>query len=594
MSTAPRGMSIQEGYRFYRDNVLFVNRRYQRKLVWTESEKARLIESVLSGFPVPLILLAEQPRSGGEIGYEIIDGVQRLNAIFSFIENAFPMKGLYFNTGEFARAKQLAENGAFSLADPGQPRLSREDCANLLDYQLAVTIYKPSNDGEVTEVFGRINSGGRQLSDQEKRQAGLVTPFATLVRQLSAEIRGDASRDVLTLVEMPEISIDSKRARQNYGLTAEDTFWCKLGIINNHDLRNSEDEEIVADLAASILLNEPIALSRELLDEIYTSGSPTQKMLEEKLTLHTDDRLRREIKGTLSVLRETIEAYSKEKNALRSLVNPGSGGNPIKAAFYSIFMAFFELTVKQQQSPCDPVAILQGLRNLQQQLVRSAHHALTKDRRQNIDKTIGLIQRYFVRRDPPAFSHGPGLALDLENALRRSIIETARYECKQGLLRLSGRREYDEDLLNRLPEIVCGIANVGPDSNGYLYIGVADKAADAERIRQLDGVTAEKVGQRFVVGIERECKLLGATPEAYVRRIVERIRSSGLSEPLKSQVLSHIDVIEYRGRSVVRLVVLKQKGVSFVGEDAFTREDSNTVEVRGPRLLAVQATFKRA
>jgi len=586
-------MSVQEGYRLYRDNILFVNRRYQRKLVWTEVEKAKLIESILAGFPVPLILLAEQLGFGGESGYEIIDSVQRPNAIFSFIENAFPMKGQYFNTGEFARAKQLAENGAFSLADPTQPRLCREDCANLLDYQLAVTIYKPSNVREVTEVFGRINSGGRQLSDQEKRQAGLVTPFATLVRQLSAEIRGDASRDILTLVEMPEISIDSKRARQNYGLTAEDTFWCKLGIINNHDLRNSEDEEIVADLTASILLDEPIALSRELLDEIYTSGSPIQRELEEKLTIYTDDRIRREIKGTISVLRETIEGYSNEKNALRSLVNPGSGGNPIKAAFYSIFMAFFELTVKQQQSPSDRAAILESLRNLQQQLVRSAHHALTKDRRQNIDKTIGLIQRHFVRRDPPAFSHGPGLALDLENSLRRSTIETSRYECKQGFLRLSGAREFDADLLARLPKIVCGIANVGPDSDGYIYIGVADKATDADRIAQLDSVVPERIGQRFIVGIERECKLLGITPELYVRKIVDSIRSSGLSEPLKSQVLSHIDAIEYRGRSVIRLVVLKQKAVSFVGDDAFTRENSNTVDVRGPRLLSIQETFKR-
>lgn len=300
MSTAPRGMSIQEGYRLYRDKVLFVNRRYQRKLVWTEGEKAKLIESILSGFPVPLILLAEQP-TGTTIGYEIIDGVQRLNAIFSFIENAFTVKGAYFDIDEFARAKQLAKSGAFQQVDSDRPKLPRADCANLLDYQLAVTIYKPSDEGEITEVFGRINSGGKQLSDQEKRQAGLIAPFATLVRQLSAEIRGDTSRDVLSLVEMPEISIDSRRARQNYGLTAEDTFWCALGIIRNNELRDSEDEEIVVDLAASILLNEPIALSRELLDEIYDPASPLHRKVENALSIYPEERLRREIKGTLSL-----------------------------------------------------------------------------------------------------------------------------------------------------------------------------------------------------------------------------------------------------------------------------------------------------
>jgi hypothetical protein len=49
MSIAPRGMSIQEAYRHYRDDQLIVNRRYQRKLVWSTSEKAMLIDSILKG-----------------------------------------------------------------------------------------------------------------------------------------------------------------------------------------------------------------------------------------------------------------------------------------------------------------------------------------------------------------------------------------------------------------------------------------------------------------------------------------------------------------------------------------------------------------
>lgn len=214
MSTAPRGMSVQEGYRLYREQALFVNRRYQRKLVWTEPEKARLIESILKGFPIPLILFAEREKTTPPT-YEIIDGLQRLNAIFSFVENAFPIEKRYFDIEQFARAKQLSENGVFSIAPNGLPRLSPKECADLLDYQLAVTIYTATHQTEVTDVFGRINSGRKQLSDQEKRQAGSLTPFAMLVRQVSAEIRGDASKDILALSEMPEISIDSKRARQN-------------------------------------------------------------------------------------------------------------------------------------------------------------------------------------------------------------------------------------------------------------------------------------------------------------------------------------------------------------------------------------------
>ncbi len=65
MSSAPRGMAIQEAYRHYRDGNLWVNRKYQRKLVWTTEEKERLIDSILKGYPIPLLLLAERPQLHG-------------------------------------------------------------------------------------------------------------------------------------------------------------------------------------------------------------------------------------------------------------------------------------------------------------------------------------------------------------------------------------------------------------------------------------------------------------------------------------------------------------------------------------------------
>jgi len=591
MSTAPRGMSIQEGYRLYREEALFVNRRYQRKLVWTEEEKARLIESVLKGFPIPLILLAERAKNTPP-SYEIIDGLQRLNAIFSFIENAFPVGGRYFDVDQFARAKQLSVAEVFRVAPADNPRLSPKECADLLDYQLAITVYMASGQQEVTDVFGRINSGGKQLSDQEKRQAGLLTSFATLVRQLSAEIRGDASKDILSLPEMPEISIDSKRARQKYGLTAEDTFWCKQGILRNSQLRDSEDEEMVADLAASILLGSPIARSRELLDELYDPESDLFKAAENALTVYSPSRLINEMKVTFSVLRETIEAFSPEQNTLRTVVNPGSA-NPIKAAFFAIFMAFFDLLVKQQRSPTDARSILQALANLHSDMITTAHYSKPEDRIKNIDKTTGLVQKFFVSRDPPALTHGPGLALDFENSLRRSSIETGRYEFKQGLLRLDDKRSFDSRLLARVIETICGIANIGIDVPGFVYIGVADNETDAERVRELDSVTAERVGQRFVVGIDREAKIQNKTIEHYVSHLVASIRSSELSEPLKAVILSQIDTVDYRGKTVVRLVVPPQHEMSFVGNDAFTRVGSSTEKVEGKGLLSLNSRFKK-
>lgn len=85
MTPQIKGESIQSLYRLYNNEKLLANRRYQRKLVWTIEEKQSFIDSIIKGFPIPIILLAEVGEAG-DIKYEIIDGMQRLNAIMSFIE----------------------------------------------------------------------------------------------------------------------------------------------------------------------------------------------------------------------------------------------------------------------------------------------------------------------------------------------------------------------------------------------------------------------------------------------------------------------------------------------------------------------------
>lgn len=59
MSITPRGMSIQEAYRTYAEGKFLVNRKYQRKLVWTVDEKEFLIDSIIKDLPIPLVLLAQ-------------------------------------------------------------------------------------------------------------------------------------------------------------------------------------------------------------------------------------------------------------------------------------------------------------------------------------------------------------------------------------------------------------------------------------------------------------------------------------------------------------------------------------------------------
>ncbi|MBN8835399.1 MAG: hypothetical protein BGO53_13005 [Sphingobacteriales bacterium 39-19] len=586
MSLTPRGMSIQEAYRLYRDNSFIVNRKYQRKLVWTVEEKQFLIDSVLKGLPIPLILLAQI----GDKKFEIVDGLQRLNAMFSFIENGFAFNDKYFDVNQFARAKQIAEAGEFSFETDPEKLLDPKNCANLLDYQLAVTTYAADDESIVTEIFGRINSSGKQLSYQERRQAGSTDDFASIVREISSEIRGDSSGDIVLLKDMPAISIDSKREKIGYGLSADDIFWCKQGVIWKTHLRDSEDEEIIADIVASIVFGQPIPKSREYLDDLYSSEEELHKEVVLQLNKYGKERIKHEIKVTFSVIRDILEK-SNPVQRLNKIVNPGNA-NAIKASFYSIFMAFYHLVVKEEKSPDNYDKILEAVAGLQKQMISTAHYSTTDDRIKNIDKTTGLIQRYFVKKEPALLKHGAGLAIDFENSIRRSKIETNRYECKQGFVDLSAQRQIDNNLQNVIIETICGIANLGPHSEGYIFIGVADKKADKDRIEALDGIVAQNINTRYVVGIDRELKFFGNKEDNYINFLLGNIQKSKLSEPLKTQMLSQVDVVDYNGLTVIRLKIPSQKELSFVDKDCFYRENSQTIKVEGQRLISLYELFR--
>jgi Protein of unknown function DUF262/Putative DNA-binding domain len=590
MSIVPRGMSITEAYRLYRSGDLLVNRKYQRKLIWSIEEKSKLIGSILKGYPIPLILLAERPQIHGSGKYEIIDGMQRLNAICGFIENLYSFDTKYFDVNEFPYAKQLAEDSIFESIKENK-YLPRKECADILDYQIAVTTYTAMDEADITEIFGRINSGGKHLSTQEKRQAGVTSPFPEVVRTISMKLRGDDTAKTLRLFDMPQISIDSKKNNQGYGIQAEETLWCKQGILSISDLRDSKDEDMIADITASILLEQPLSRSTEKLDALYDENTNEFRQIENALAIYGADKLEGDIVKTFSIVGETIDIYSQDPKCLLNIVNPGVS-NPIPQAFYTIFMAFFSLIVNSEKQPADPHKIIESLKGFQKKLDLSRRYATTKDRTNNINQTKGLIQDYFVKnKDNQSLGQGAELTQSLKNSLLRSKIETAKYECKQGLLNLSHDRKSNQNLLPRLIDTICGIANSDPKSDGYIFLGVADKVEDARRVEELDGIEPIEINNRYIVGIDREAKILNKTVEKYVETLINTIRDSGLTDPLKTQVLMKIDIICYKKLSVVRIHVPPQDSVSFVDDKAFTREHSSTIEAKGPQLLAINKLF---
>lgn len=131
-----KGESIERIFGNYQAWRYIVNRRYQRKLVWTLDEKRRFIDSILSGYPVPIVLLAER-KNPSQGQFEIIDGMQRLNAIFSFIENEYAVDGKFFDLNTMAESKALLDAGKLKQKEP---MLSRDACVQIASYTVPLSI----------------------------------------------------------------------------------------------------------------------------------------------------------------------------------------------------------------------------------------------------------------------------------------------------------------------------------------------------------------------------------------------------------------------------------------------------------------------
>ncbi|MFF3502489.1 helix-turn-helix domain-containing protein [Streptomyces sp. NPDC003247] len=277
--------------------------------------------------------------------------------------------------------------------------------------------------------------------------------------------------------------------------------------------------------------------------------------------------------------------------AFRSHVSTSSFTSA-KTPFYAIFMAFYDLMIRQQKQLADPKAAFAAIRKVSARLTPSRNTTTEQQRQENIDIVRGLLEKHFASAPRPALTHGPAMEIEFPNIIRRAPIESARYEFKQGIVSLYGKREINQTFLEKMPKIISAIANVGPEADGYIVFGVADTGKDAERVEQLDSVVALRMGRQLLVGVDRECRVLGIQLSDYTRKILGAIQGSPMSEPLKSAVLANVDTVTYSGRSYVVIRIPAQSELSSFHEEYYVRDGEDLRKMKTNEALAASKRFK--
>src|SRR5258708_40238537 len=67
-----------------------LNPEFQRRDRWDEEKQSRFIESIIMNVPIPPVFLGEDQYGS----YVVLDGRQRLTAIYNFLTNIYALKGL--------------------------------------------------------------------------------------------------------------------------------------------------------------------------------------------------------------------------------------------------------------------------------------------------------------------------------------------------------------------------------------------------------------------------------------------------------------------------------------------------------------------
>jgi hypothetical protein len=156
---------------------------FQRRNAWLENRKSKLIESIILGFPIPQIVLAEKAGLRGQ--YFVLDGKQRLLALRQFFADADDQRDAHFEPLKLTGLEVLADLNRNSV---DELEASRPDSYSALENATIRTVVLSNWNSEalLLSLFLRLNTGSVALSPQELRQALIPGNFMQWIDQTSA------------------------------------------------------------------------------------------------------------------------------------------------------------------------------------------------------------------------------------------------------------------------------------------------------------------------------------------------------------------------------------------------------------------------
>lgn len=139
----------------------------QRNFVWDSLKCSRLIESIIMGLPIPPLFLLEIDNNK----YEIIDGFQRLSALYNFINgnpwNSEPHCKKRITSKLSSKVSEEIKGKTFKDLSAEYKRILKRSTIPLIEFKQLT----PNNSASKYLIFERINTGSEKLSPMQIRKS---------------------------------------------------------------------------------------------------------------------------------------------------------------------------------------------------------------------------------------------------------------------------------------------------------------------------------------------------------------------------------------------------------------------------------------
>lgn len=300
----PNTQAISWFYGEYQKESLLLSPKYQRNPIWSIGQKCFLIDSILSGCPLPQVFLNIKIEGTGlkrTTQYEVVDGQQRLRAILEFIGDKWPLIE--------TTAKSYPVSAAYK---PHIGKRYSELSGSMQDviwnYPLSVQELRGWSDPEIRALFRRLNYVVEKLNPQELRHSQYFGEFVNAVEKL-----------------------------------ADHPFWDEVGLFTRRDSQRMKDVEFISELFLIVI--DGIQDQQKTLDRFYADFDVVFPKKNTRLAMF------RRVIDSLDTIADVISETRFKK----------------KADFYGLFAAATAVN-KGKEEPVDLANHAQKLRRLDARL----------------------------------------------------------------------------------------------------------------------------------------------------------------------------------------------------------------------------------